>query len=86
MQSLSTPIINTGDAETKREEIRTYFQNTWRLYESLFETLADDTVFYQRPEPLRHPLIFYFGHTATFFANKLVVSKIIDQRVCPRME
>ena len=81
-----TPIINAGDAEKKRKEIRGYFQKTWGLYESLFETLVDDEAFYKRPESLRHPLIFYFGHTATFFANKLVVSKIIGQRVCPKIE
>ena len=85
-KALKTPIINSGDAEKKRDEIRQYFQNTWESYENLFETLVDDTVFYQRPESLRHPLVFYFGHTATFYSNKLVVSKIIDQRVCPRIE
>ena len=86
MQSVVTPIINAGDAEKKRDEIREYFKVTWESYESLFEVLVNDTVYYQRPESLRHPLIFYFGHTATFFANKLVVSKVIDQRVCPRIE
>jgi len=87
-----TPIIDTEHApegvtaEEKRAEIRRYFLNTWNVYENLFEGLADDSVFYERPEPLRHPLIFYFGHTATFFANKLVVSKIIDRRIRPNIE
>jgi len=87
-----TPIIDTehgphsGSAEEKRAEIRNYFLKTWEVYENLFEGLADDSVFYERPEPLRHPLIFYFGHTATFFSNKLVVSKIIDRRVRPNIE
>ena len=81
MLSLKTPIIDLGDAEQKREEIRRYFQTTWALYENLFETLKDDSVFYERPESLRHPLIFYFGHTATFFINKLMVAKVIDERV-----
>ncbi len=81
-----TPLLLTGDAEQKRQEIRSYFQETWDTYESLFETLKDDSVFYQRPEPLRHPLIFYFGHTATFFANKLVVSKLLDRRISPVIE
>ena len=81
MPGLKTPILNTGDSEQKRDEIRTYFQTTWALYESLFETLKNDDVFYERPELLRHPLIFYFGHTATFFVNKLMVAKIINERV-----
>lgn len=81
MLALKTPIMDSGDTEQKRDEIRKYFQTTWALYESLFETLKDDSVFYERPESLRHPLIFYFGHTATFFINKLMVAKIIDKRV-----
>lgn len=86
MQSFKTPIIDAGDAEQKREEIRNYFHATWEQYESLFKTLNDDSVFYQRPERLRHPLIFYFGHTATFFINKLMVTKIIDERIDANME
>lgn len=81
MLALKTPVTDSGDTEQKRNEIREYFQTTWALYESLFETLKDDAVFYERPESLRHPLIFYFGHTATFFVNKLMVAKIIDERV-----
>ncbi len=86
MQALQTPVLSMGDVEKKREEIRQYFNNSWNLYERLFETLNDDSVFYQRPDSLRHPLIFYFGHTATFFINKLLVSKILDQRVDPAIE
>jgi len=81
LPALKTPILDSGDAEQKRDEIRQYFQTTWALYESLFETLVNDDVFHERPESLRHPLIFYFGHTATFFVNKLMVAKIIDERV-----
>lgn len=36
--------------------------------------------------PLRHPLIFYFGHTATFFVNKLLLARLIDQRLDHRLE
>ena len=41
----------------------------------MFDILADDSAFYKRPEPLRHPIIFYFGHTAAFYINKLVLVK-----------
>jgi 5-histidylcysteine sulfoxide synthase/putative 4-mercaptohistidine N1-methyltranferase len=81
-----TPIINEGNPEQKREEIRQYFLTTWELYEKLFSTLKDDSAYFMRPESLRHPLIFYFGHTATFFANKLMVSKITDLRINPKIE
>jgi hypothetical protein len=36
---------------------------------------------YVRAEPLRHPLIFYFGHTAVFFINKLILGQYIDHRI-----
>lgn len=86
MQTFKTPLIDSGDAVQKRQEIKTYFNATCEVYESLFKTLKNDEAFYQRPEPLRHPLIFYFGHTATFYINKLIVSKIIDQRIDEKME
>ncbi|MCF6319594.1 MAG: 5-histidylcysteine sulfoxide synthase [Proteobacteria bacterium] len=81
-----TPSINSGDPEQKRLEIKGYFNQTFDLYESLFEVIADDRGYFQRADRLRHPLIFYFGHTATFFVNKLRVAKIINDRVCSRME
>lgn len=36
--------------------------------------------------PLRHPLIFYFGHTATFYINKLMAGRLIDARLDDRIE
>lgn len=30
-----------------------------------------------RADPLRHPLIFYLGHTAAFFINKLISSRVL---------
>jgi 5-histidylcysteine sulfoxide synthase/putative 4-mercaptohistidine N1-methyltranferase len=43
-------------------------------------------VFYEKSEPTRHPMIFYFGHTATFFINKLVNMKLIKNRINPNFE
>jgi 5-histidylcysteine sulfoxide synthase/putative 4-mercaptohistidine N1-methyltranferase len=78
--------LRSGSPDGKRADIKAYFNKTWELYERLYETLAADDVFYQRPQPLRHPLIFYFGHTATFFINKLMLAKLIDRRVNPKFE
>ena len=78
--------LTIGDTEAKRTEIKDYYNSTWTLYERLFETLISDDVFYERPQPLRHPLVFYFGHTATFFINKLILSKQLTERINPRFE
>ncbi|MCU7554098.1 5-histidylcysteine sulfoxide synthase [Alteromonas sp. ASW11-19] len=81
-----TPDLATGSVEEKRQEILRYFHHSFDLYDSLFSVLATDDAFYQRPEKLRHPLIFYYGHTATFFINKLLLAKLIDERINPEFE
>ncbi len=78
--------LTAGLAEQKRAEIKTYFNTTWALYERLFDTLVSDDVFYMRPQPLRHPLVFYFGHTAVFFVNKLLLAKQLESRINARFE
>jgi len=78
--------LENGDPEQKREEIRRYFQATFEVEERLYETLASDEAFYRRADRLRHPLIFYLGHTAAFFVNKLVLAKLFPERIDPRLE
>ncbi|HIJ96008.1 MAG TPA: 5-histidylcysteine sulfoxide synthase [Desulfuromonadales bacterium] len=86
LRKTHTTILNQGDPEQKRAEILEYFHATFEIDERLYDTLLNDDSFYLRPDRLRHPLIFYFGHTATFFINKLTVAKVIDQRINPRFE
>ncbi len=86
MQYHKMPTLDGNDIETKREEILNYFQNCFRRYESLFELLGDEKAYYEKANPLRHPLIFYFGHTAVFFINKLKIAKIIDNRIDSYLE
>jgi len=81
-----TPSLTGTDAEQKRREIRDYFHATCDRYEQLFETLASDEAYYRKPISLRHPLIFYFGHTATFFVNKLVLAGLVPRRINPAFE
>ena len=61
----------------KRQEILTYFHQTFDLYEQLFDCVADERGFFTKSIPLRHPLVFYFGHTAAFFVNKLLAEGLI---------
>jgi 5-histidylcysteine sulfoxide synthase/putative 4-mercaptohistidine N1-methyltranferase len=86
LRNSRTTILDQGDVDEKREEIRQYFHATFSLDEQLYEILAAEKAFYLRPEPLRHPLMFYLGHTAAFYINKLLVAKIANQRVNPRFE
>ena len=81
-----TMILDQGDPEEKRAEILDYFHKTFDLDERLYETLKSDAAFYLRADRLRHPLIFYFGHTATFFINKLTLARLIETRIDPRFE
>jgi len=81
-----TITLEGDNIEAKREEIRKYFHDTYTLYEKLFEVLKSDDIFYMRPEPLRHPLVFYFGHTAALYINKLVLGKYLSERINPRIE
>lgn len=83
---LSTPLLTGTDRERKRKEIKTYFQSTYKRYESLFEIISDESAYFQKADPLRHPLIFYYGHTAVFFINKLKLAKLIDHRVDEGLE
>ena len=82
----ATPLLNGTDAEQKRREILDYFHATYDRYEQLFEVLSCDEAYLVKPIALRHPLIFYFGHTATFFINKLVLAGLIEQRINPGFE
>ncbi len=74
------------DIKTKRLEIKEYFLSVYESYEKLFEIFIDDTVFYKKSEATRHPMIFYFGHTATFFVNKLLLAGVITSRINPQFE
>ena len=83
---LRTPNLRDHDSASMRVILRDYFLNTFDSYECLFECLASDEAFYKKPISLRHPLIFYYGHTATFFVNKLLLTRMIEQRVDQKME
>jgi len=88
IQSLhSLPVTLDGkNVETKRKEIKEYFHKTFSLFEKLFECFVNDDVFYVKSERTRHPMIFYFGHTATFFINKLIISNVLNERVNAEFE
>lgn len=63
------------------QALQDYFDNTWTLTESLFASLQGEEAFMTLPaHGLRHPLIFYYGHPATLYVNKLRAAGIIHVR------
>lgn len=86
INQLNTPKLDGNTIAEKRQELTAYFKNTWSTYESLFSLINNDDAYFLRPEPLRHPLVFYFGHTATFYINKLILGKYITKRVNRHLE
>jgi 5-histidylcysteine sulfoxide synthase/putative 4-mercaptohistidine N1-methyltranferase len=83
---VNVPTLHGNNPEEKREEIRAYFQMCFNRYESLFNLVSHEKAYFQKSDPLRHPIIFYYGHTATFFINKFKLAKMIDERIDPHLE
>lgn len=70
-----------------RDEILEYFDNTWTLTKVLFSGLRNEESFYRRPyHKLRHPIIFYYGHPAVLYVNKLRVAGLLVRPVCAEFE
>ena len=62
-----------------RQQVLDYFQNTWALTDLLFASLKSRDAFYSPPyHRLRHPLIFYYGHPAVLYINKLRISRLVE--------
>ena len=67
--------------QVTHETLRCYFEQTWEIYEWLFSAIKDDQTYYEAPDPLRNPLIFYWGHTAAFYINKLKMAGLISNGI-----
>ena len=56
-----------------------YFDNSWTASELLFAGLESEEYFFRPPlHGLRHPQIFYYGHTPCLYVNKLRVAGLLD--------
>ncbi|VAY86573.1 Glutamate synthase [NADPH] large chain [hydrothermal vent metagenome] len=78
--------LNTKNIDDFKNKLKEYFLNTYNLYENLFSLLKTPDAMYNQPNKLRHPLIFYYGHTAVFFINKMITAKLIDKRINKKFE
>jgi 5-histidylcysteine sulfoxide synthase len=77
---------NFGSVNELRSIILDYFNDTWDLDDCLMQSIVDQDSFYLNPDPLRNCLIFYLGHTAVFYINKLMQVGLIETRINPRYE
>merc|ERR1740123_817355 len=79
-------MTSATELEAKRSEIIEYFHRTFSTFERLHEMFSDTPAFYEKHERLRHPPIFYMGHTAAFYINKLHLGRFIVDRIDPVLE
>ena len=71
----------------RRLALQDYFDNTWTLTEVLLSSLQGEQAFMRSPyHDLRHPMIFYYGHPAALYVNKLRVAGLLHAPVNPYFE
>lgn len=81
----SLPQLNLDNCT--KQAIQDYFDNTWTLTEVLFASLQGEEAFLVSPlHKLRHPMIFYYGHVATLYINKLRVAGLLKDSINPYFE
>ena len=82
LESTSAPSLKNCD----RQILKKYFENSWSLEEMLLKSLTQEETFYLNPDPLRNRLIFYLGHSAVFYINKLIAVGLLEQPINPEYE
>ncbi len=81
LKSANPPQLDTSNYSELRQDILDYFENAWQLEDILMKSLVGEKTFYFNPDPLRNPLIFYLGHSAVFYINKLIRVELLEKRI-----
>ena len=76
--------LNLSDCT--KENIINYLNTAWEIEDILFKTILNHDTFYLNPDPLRNHLIFYLGHSAVFYINKLIIVGLLNKRINPEYE
>lgn len=77
---VALPQINLQNST--RLQILDYFNNSWTLTELLFRGLKNEHAYIRPPyHELRHPMIFYYGHPAVLFVNKMRLSGLLKEPI-----
>ena len=69
-----------------KAHLMAYFHSSWELEDTLLRSIINSETFYVNPDPLRNCLIFYLGHSAVFYINKLINVGLLQQRINPYYE
>lgn len=69
-----------------KQDIFNYFHSAWITEDTLFSSIVNPETFYLNPDSLRNPLIFYYGHSAVFYINKLILVNLLHQGINPPYE
>jgi 5-histidylcysteine sulfoxide synthase len=69
-----------------RSKLLDYFEGAWNLDDIIMKSIIGQATFYLNPDPLRNRLIFYLGHTAVFYINKLIQVGLMKARINPTYE
>jgi len=78
----SLPQLTFTKGNITKEALQAYFDNTWTLTEVLFASLQGEETFMRPPyHDLRHPMIFYYGHPAALYINKLRVGGLLKEPI-----
>ncbi|MFM2062512.1 MAG: hypothetical protein RLZZ507_2182 [Cyanobacteriota bacterium] len=80
----STQVTQLDHCST--QNLLNYFENSWELEETLFKSIINAGTFYLNPDPLRNKLIFYLGHSAVFYINKLIRVGLLKNPINPQFE
>jgi 5-histidylcysteine sulfoxide synthase len=82
---VALPLLNFNLCS--RQDVLDYFNNSWTLTELLFQGLKVEEVYNRPPyHGLRHPLIFYYGHPAVLYLNKMRIAGLLDGPLNPYLE
>ena len=73
--------LDNNDTASLRQTILDYFEEAWQLEDMMMKSLVSPDTFYLNPDPLRNPLIFYLGHSAVFYINKLIRVGLLEKRL-----
>jgi formylglycine-generating enzyme required for sulfatase activity len=78
-------LTSTRAPRLDRNALRTWYLNNRGRSAELF-ALAEPAAYYERPIPLRHPIVFYEGHLPAFSYNKLVREALGGASLDPALE